>query len=99
MYVTAAKKIIIVLFYCKATSEAANSPQGETMPQRVENFLCLLGVLFWVGLWGVEAFSTLWKKSGNLLLSGDFQMPFQGPHSGFSGKPQRVRWFLLAATT
>lgn len=41
-----------------------------------------------LALVGVEVFSTLWKKYGNLLLSGDFQMPFQGLRSGFSEKPQ-----------
>jgi len=82
------KKKKIFLFYCKATTEAANSPQGEMMPQRFKQFLFLLRGLFRVGLWGVGSFSTLWKQYLKLPLSGDFQMPFHGLHGGFSETAQ-----------
>lgn len=78
----AAKKIKIFLFYCKATSEAANSSQEEMMSQR---FFLVPSVRFGLGF---VVFSTLWKQHGNLLLNGEFQMPFQSLHGVFSRPAQ-----------
>lgn len=37
---------------------------------------------------GSAVFSTLWKQHGNLLLKGQFQMPFQSLHGVFPGPAQ-----------
>lgn len=37
---------------------------------------------------GFVVFSTLWKQHGNLLLNGEFQMPFQSLHGAFSRPAQ-----------